>query len=69
MSAVEMIYAMQEATRRLSEALYTAEDFISRVTRWDGDTPEEQAEVLAEVRRALGGGEPIGAEIIDERHA
>jgi hypothetical protein len=54
----EDAYGTRDDVQRLTEALYTAEQFIARVTGWDGDTPDEQTEVLAEVRRVLGDIQP-----------
>lgn len=45
--------ALAEQLRGVVEALYTAHDFIGRVSKWTGDTEDEQAEVLAEITRHL----------------
>jgi hypothetical protein len=55
-SIAEMAADLERLTDQLAgavDALYTAHDFIGRVSKWTGDTEDEQAEVLAEIARHL----------------
>lgn len=49
----EALQALEVDRSRMVDTLYNAEDFINRVKAWDGGTPDELDEILAEVRAAL----------------